>query len=88
MTDKRQVEIFTAGCPVCNDTVEMVRRIACDACEVTVLDMNEAAVAERAKALGVSRVPAVAVDGQLAGCCANIGPDEQTLRATGIGQAL
>ena len=88
MTNKRHLEIFTAGCPACNNTVEMVKRITCDSCEVTVLDMNEKAVAERAKELEVSRVPAIAVDGKLAGGCTNVGPDEQVLRDLGIGQAL
>lgn len=88
MTTKRQIEIFTAGCPVCNETVQMVQGIVCESCEVTVLDMNDTAVAERAREIGVNRVPAVVVDGQLAGCCTDAGPNEQTLRETGIGQAL
>ncbi len=88
MTSKRQVEIFTAGCPACNETVRMVQRIVCESCEVTVLDMNDAAVAERAREIGVRTVPAVAVNGELVGCCTGAGPDEQTLRETGVGQAL
>ena len=88
MTGKRRVEIFTAGCPACNETVRMVQRIVCESCEVTVLDMNDAAVAERASEIGVRTVPAVAVNGELAGCCTGAGPDEQTLRETGVGQAL
>ena len=64
----------------------MVRRLACPSCEVAVLDMKDPAVAARAKALGVRSVPAVAVDGQLAGCCAGRGPDEAALRAAGLGR--
>jgi hypothetical protein len=59
----------------------MVRRIAGSSCEVNVLDMKDPAVAERAKQLGVRSVPAIAVDGKLAGCCAGRGPDEASLRA-------
>lgn len=88
MTGKRHVEIFTAGCPACNETVQMVQRIVCESCEVTVLDMNDAVVAEQAREIGVRTVPAVAINGELAGCCANAGPDEQTLREIGVGQAL
>ncbi len=88
MTGKRHVEIFTAGCPACNETVRMVQRLACKSCEVTVLDMHDVAAAERAKEIGVRMVPAVAVNGELASCYANAGPDEQTLRETGVGQAL
>ncbi len=48
--------------------------------------MREVAVAQRAKALGVRSVPAVAINGQLAGCCAGRGVDEVSLRAAGLGQ--
>jgi len=54
---------------------------------VTVLDMNEPAIASRAADLGIRSVPAVVIDGKLAGCCAGRGPDEATLRAAGLGQA-
>ncbi len=80
MSEKRKVEVFSAGCPVCDETVAEVRRMACPSCEVTVLDMKDAEVAERAKALGVRSVPAVAINGKLADCCAGRGPDEATLR--------
>ena len=88
MTSKRTIEVFSAGCPVCEETVQLVNRIACPSCEVTVLDMREAAVASRAKSLGVRTVPAVAVDGKLADCCADRGPSEAILRAAGLGQRL
>lgn len=87
-TTKRQVEVFTAGCSCCNDTVQLVQSLACENCEVTVLDMNAAATADRAKELGVNRVPAVAINGQLAGCCSNAAPNPQTLQEAGIGQSL
>ncbi len=87
MNAKRKVEIFAAGCPVCDEAVELVRRIACPSCEVEVLDMHEPAVAERAKALGVETVPAIAVDGKLAGCCVGRGVNEATLKAAGVGQS-
>lgn len=88
MTAKRTVEIFSAGCPLCEETIRLVRRIACPSCDVRVLDMQDPAVAKRAGTLGVSSVPAVAVDGRLADCCAGRGPDEKTLRAAGLGQPL
>jgi glutaredoxin 3 len=85
---KRRVEIFSAGCPACHDTIELVKRISCPSCEVTVLDMNDAVVANRAKSLGIYYVPAVVVNGAVASCCAGRGPDEASLRAAGIGQPL
>ena len=85
MAEKRKVEVFSAGCALCQDTIDLVNDIACSGCEVTVLDMLDAEVAERAKSLGVLSVPAVAVDGVLASCCAGRGPDEAALKAAGIG---
>ena len=88
MANKRKVEVFSAGCGVCEETVSLVQRIACDSCEVSVLDMRDDQVAARAKRLGIRVVPAVVVDGQLAACCENAGPTESALREAGIGQAL
>jgi len=50
--------------------------------------MNEPQVAARAKQLGISRVPAIVIDGQLAECCAAGAVDEQVLRAAGVGVPL
>ncbi len=85
MTPQRKIEIFTAGCPVCQQTVALVNRLACPSCDVSVLDMKDPAVAKRAEQLGVHSVPAVAIDGKLADCCASQGPDETTLHAAGLG---
>ena len=86
MNAKRKIEIFSAGCPVCDETIEMVKRNTCQHCEVTVLDMNDADVADRAKTICVGSVPAVVIDGKLADCCAGRGPDETILKAAGLGQ--
>ncbi len=88
MATKRKIEVFSAGCPACEDTIQLVNRIACPSCEVSVLDMNEPTVASRAKRLGIRSVPAVVVDGTLANCCTGAGPDEAGLCAAGIGQSI
>ncbi len=88
MAGKRRVEVFSAGCALCDETVAMVRRIACSSCEVEVLNMRDPAVAARAKSLGVRTVPAIAIDGRLAACCTGAGPEESTLRAAGVGTPL
>lgn len=85
---KRKVEIFTAGCACCDDTVQMVQSIACSSCELIVLDMKSPDAERRARQLGVRSVPAVAVDGALAGCCAGRGPTEQALREAGLGSSF
>lgn len=86
MAGKRKIEVFSAGCPACEETIALVNRVACPSCEVSVLDMKQAAVAKRARELGIRSVPAVVIDGKLVGCCAGRGPDEATLRAAGLGQ--
>ena len=88
MADKRQIEVFSAGCPVCQETVDLVNRIACPSCEVSVLDMQDPTVAARARTLEIDSVPAIAIDGQLADCCTGRGVDEETLRQAGVGQPL
>jgi glutaredoxin 3 len=86
MSAKRQIEVFSAGCPACDDTIELVQQMACPSCEISVLDMRDQGIAERAKTLGIRSVPAVVVNGTLADCCASRGPDEAGLRAAGVGQ--
>ena len=88
MATKRKIEVFSAGCPACQETVALVNRVACPSCEVSVLDMNDAQVASRAKGLGIRSVPAVVIDGKLADCCIGRGRDEGTLRAAGLGQPI
>tara|TARA_B100001248_G_C27381996_1_gene457485 strand:+ start:1849 stop:2103 length:255 start_codon:yes stop_codon:yes gene_type:complete len=80
-----KVEIFSAGCPACESTIELVNEVACDNCEINILDMNDAAVSSRAKELGIARVPAVVVNGKLADCCQVKGPTKEGLKAAGIG---
>ena len=88
MATKRTIEIFSAGCPACEETVTLVKRVACPSCDVTVLDMHSPEVARRAKRLGIRTLPAVVINGTLAACCTGRGVDEGTLRAAGVGQAL
>lgn len=88
MNNKRKIEVFSAGCPACEDAIKLVESIACPSCDVEVLDMCQADVAVRAKRYGVSSVPAVVVDGKLADCCAGRGVEEATLKASGIGVPL
>jgi glutaredoxin len=82
---KRTVEVFTAGCPACDDTVKLVESIACPSCDVQVLNLQtDAAAQAKARTYGVKRVPAVVVNGQLAECC-QAGVNANALRALGVG---
>lgn len=86
MATTRQVKVFSAGCPTCDEAVQLAQRLACPSCKVTIQDMHEPEAADRAKSLGIRSVPAVVIDGTLADCCTGRGVDEPTLRAAGLGQ--
>ena len=85
MNAKRKIEIFSAGCPVCQEAIERVKNMVCASCDITVLDMHAPDVADKAKVLGIQSVPAVVVDGTVADCCAGRGIDEAVLKAAGVG---
>ena len=90
MSTKRKIEVFTAGCPVCEPTVKLVRKTACDSCEVIVYDLNKGCdtmeCREKAETYGVTRLPAVVVNGQLLDCCKTGSVSEDALRAAGVGR--
>lgn len=83
---KRTVEVFTAGCPCCDEAVKSVQATACPSCGVEVRNMKDPQVAAVAKRYGINRVPAVVIDGMLADCCATGEVNIGVLRALGLGQ--
>jgi hypothetical protein len=80
MAQKHKIEIFSAGCATCKETIDMFRKIAGPDHELQIHDMHQEGIASRAKQHGVRSLPAVVIDGKLAGCCAGRGPDEHVLR--------
>ena len=76
----KKVEVFSAGCSVCKETIEMVKRLA-GSHEVVIHDMNKSEVAKKAKGYGVRSLPAVVIDRKLASCCAGRGPEEHVLKS-------
>lgn len=89
---KRQVEIFTAGCPVCDTTVKMVNELICNDCQVVIYDLvkqcGDKACITKVKNYGIQRLPAVAVDGKLLSCCADGAVTPTELMAAGVGQPI
>ena len=77
---KHKIEIFSAGCHACKQTIETVKKLASAEHEVHIHDMHQNEVASRATEHGIRSLPAVVIDGKLAGCCANRGIDEHVLR--------
>ena len=57
MNDKKQIEVFIAGCPVCDDAISLVNRIACPSCEVTTLDMRTSRSLRQGKGTRCSLYP-------------------------------
>jgi glutaredoxin len=85
MNTKKKIEVFSAGCSTCKETIEMVKRLAGSLAgsshEVVIHDMQKLETATKAKNYGVRSVPAVVIDGKLASCCAGRGPEEHVLLA-------
>jgi glutaredoxin len=77
----KKIEVFSAGCSACKETIEIVKRLAGSNHEVVIHDMNKSEVATNAKGYGVRSVPAVVIDGKLASCCAGRGPDENVVKS-------
>ena len=88
---KRKVEVFTAGCPVCDDAVNLVKSLVCESCELVIWDLNKGCATnecrDRAKEYGITRVPSVVVDGKIVDCCRQGKIDEAALKSAGIGQS-
>jgi glutaredoxin 3 len=81
----KKIEVFSAGCPLCHQAIDLVRRQAGSSCEIIVHNMTDARGFGRATALGVRAVPAVAIDGKLVSSSRGI--DIQILRDAGLGEA-
>lgn len=66
MLQKQVIEVFTAGCPLCTETLEQVRR-AVSACGCEVIERRCAGTkcCDEAKRYGVRAMPTVVVDGQI-----------------------
>ena len=80
-----RVEVFSAGCGLCEETIQLVRSLASASCEIEVRDMSQQDAAAKAKAYGVKALPAVVINGKLAACCSGRGVDAETLRREGLG---
>ena len=84
----RRIEIFSAGCSLCEDVVKQVRDASCPSCDIQVLDMKAHDTRRRAAELGIGSVPAVVIDGKLADCCTGRSVDLSVLRSAGLGQPI
>lgn len=66
MANKRRIEVFTAGCPLCSETLNAVKNaVASCGCEVIERRCDSAELYAEAKEYGVTKMPTVVVDGQI-----------------------
>ncbi|RTL47999.1 MAG: glutaredoxin [Sphingobacteriales bacterium] len=86
---KRKIELFTAGCTVCEPVVEMVKAMACSSCEVIIYNVAESCDSKeclnKLENFDINTVPAIAVNGKLLSCCQHKGISVEELRSAGIG---
>lgn len=70
MMKKTQIEIFIGNCPLCDDTVQLVQKLADSSCEVMIYNLSQGQMysiyLEKAQKYGVNTVPAIAINGTLA----------------------
>lgn len=63
MSGKRTIEIFTAGCPLCDETVQAVKH-AVASCGCNVIERSVSSA--EARQYGVRAVPTIVIDGRIA----------------------
>lgn len=64
--NKRQIEVFSAGCPLCHETLELVKNaVSGCGCEVIERRCTGAECCAEAKQYGVRTMPTVVVNGQI-----------------------
>jgi Thioredoxin domain len=66
MAGKRKIEVFTAGCSICEDTLQVVKDavLSCG-CEVIERRCPPKQMCEEGKTYGVRAMPTVVVDGTI-----------------------
>lgn len=65
-TNKRTIEVFTAGCPVCRETLELVRQaVASCGCEVVERRCEGDACCAPAVSYGIKALPTIVVNGKV-----------------------
>jgi glutaredoxin 3 len=80
MNHKRKVEIFSGGCALCEEVIDVVRREAGSSSQIIIHNMRDARALARAAELGIRSVPAVVIDGKLASNAGG-GVDIQALKS-------
>lgn len=60
------IEVFTAGCPLCRETIEIIEKAMCPECRLTEYNiLQEEASATKAEEYGIRSVPTTVVNGDI-----------------------
>jgi hypothetical protein len=68
-TKGKNIEVFTAGCYLCDEAVQIVKEAKCDECTLTVRNLSEDCTCgcmNKAKEYGIRVVPTIVIDGKIA----------------------
>ena len=66
MKGKRKIEVFSAGCQLCDETMKLVKEaVATCGCEVIERRCSDKELCAEAKQYGVRAMPSVVVDGKI-----------------------
>jgi hypothetical protein len=66
MATKQRIEVFTAGCPLCVETLSAVKKaVAKCGCEVIERRCEGPKLCAESKQYGITKMPTVVVDGQI-----------------------
>ncbi len=76
---ERWIEVFSSGCPLCADAIDLVGRLSGDSNHVVVHDMASPQVVSEAYRLGIRSVPTILLDGHIVGSAGGV--DDTGLRA-------
>lgn len=61
----KRIEVFTADCPLCKDTLELIKKEACSECEVVEHRCSGDECCQPAKNYNIKAVPTIVVDGKI-----------------------
>lgn len=68
-TKGKNIEVFTTGCYLCEETLKIVKEAKCDKCTLVERNISEdcgCGCIEKAKEYGIRTVPSIVIDGKIA----------------------
>jgi len=83
--NKNHIEIFTAGCSICEPVVQFVKETAGANCNISIYNLSERSYNNICKKYSIKRLPSIVVNGILLDCCKNIDITKEDLINAGIG---